>query len=53
VRPPLNLVNPEQGLQRFLRLAENDEEDEWDSEELDEDDSEDEDGGNRWEIPVR
>ena len=38
-----------QGLQRFLQLVENDEEDEWDSDEFDED------GGDAewWEVPVR
>ena len=42
---------PVQGLQRFLQMVENDEEDEWDSDELDDDDE----GGHddRWVIPVR
>lgn len=42
---------PVQGLQRFLRMVENDEEDEWDSDELDEygDDSDED----RWDIIVR
>lgn len=39
------------GLQRFLRMVEDDEEDEWDSDELDDDDEEGL-GGN-WEIPIR
>ncbi len=40
-----------QGLQRFLEMVENDEEDEWDSDELDDDD--DQSGGGNWEIPIR
>ena len=40
---------PVQGLQRFLQMVENDEEDEWDSDELDEEGEDDD----RWEIPVR
>ena len=49
-RPMPNVLErgpPVQGLQRFLQMVENDEEDEWDSDELDESDD-----GN-WEIPVR
>ena len=42
---------PVQGLQRFLQLVENDEEDEWDSDELDE--GEDSDQEDRWVIPIR
>ncbi|MCJ1248272.1 translation termination inhibitor protein itt1 [Trapelia coarctata] len=42
---------PVQGLQRFLQLVENDEEDEWDSDELDE--GEDSDQDDRWVIPIR
>lgn len=42
---------PVQGLQRFLQLVENDEEDEWDSDELDE--GEDRDQEDRWVIPIR
>jgi len=42
---------PVQGLQRFLRLVENDEEDEWDSDELDEGENSDQE--NRWVIPIR
>ena len=44
--PRLNGVEPPvQGLQRFLQLAVNDEEDEWDSDDDDDD--------NMWEIPMR
>ncbi|KAI9880390.1 MAG: translation termination inhibitor protein itt1 [Pleopsidium flavum] len=42
---------PRQGLQRFLQLVENDEEDGWDSDELDDDDHEG--AGGNWEIPIR
>ena len=42
---------PVQGLQRFLQMVENDEEDEWNSDELDDDDEEGHD--DRWVIPVR
>lgn len=42
---------PMQGLQHFLQLVRDDEEDEWDSDELG--DGDDEDGGDGWEIPVR
>lgn len=45
--PLLNNVNPDQGLQRFLRLAANDEEDDWDSDDFDSE----EDG--QWDIPIR
>ena len=52
-QPGRNLGVPVQGLQRFLQMVENDEEDEWDSDELD--DELDDDGGDddRWVIPVR
>lgn len=42
---------PVQGLQRFLQLVENDEEDGWDSDELDEDEGGDRE--DRWVIPIR
>ena len=45
-RPVANFADPENGLQRFLRMAANDIEDEWDSDELDSD-------GEDWEIPIR
>ncbi|KAI4178492.1 MAG: hypothetical protein LQ346_007430 [Caloplaca aetnensis] len=49
--PPPGLVRrrPIEGMQRFLDLALNDEEDEWDSDELD-DEGDDE---NFWHIPIR
>ncbi|KAL8838716.1 MAG: hypothetical protein Q9170_002018 [Blastenia crenularia] len=50
--PPPGLVRrrPIEGMQRFLDMARNDEEDEWDSDELDdESDSDDE----AWQIPFR
>lgn len=46
-----DLAPPMQGLQRFLQLVRDDEEDEWDSDEMG--DGDDEDGGDGWEIPVR
>ncbi|KAL8969645.1 MAG: hypothetical protein Q9197_004225 [Variospora fuerteventurae] len=51
-RPPPGLVRrrPLDGLQRFLDLARNDEEDDWDSDDLDD---EIEEGEDFWQIPVR
>ncbi|KAI4257108.1 MAG: hypothetical protein L6R35_007493, partial [Caloplaca aegaea] len=51
-RPPPGLVRrrPLDGLQRFLDLARNDEEDDWDSDDLDD---ENEEGEGFWQIPVR
>ncbi|KAL8644328.1 MAG: hypothetical protein Q9210_007309 [Variospora velana] len=51
-RPPPGLVRrrPLDGLQRFLELARNDQEDDWDSDDLDDENDEDEDF---WQIPVR
>ena len=49
-RPVPNVLErgpPVQGLQRFLQMVENDEEDEWDSDELDDQEE------GAWEIPVR
>ncbi|MCJ1406479.1 translation termination inhibitor protein itt1 [Ptychographa xylographoides] len=49
-RPPEPIRGPPmQGLQRFLQMVEDDQEDEWDSDELDDDD----DAGDRWIIPIR
>ena len=42
-----------QGLQRFLEMVENDEEDEWNSDELDDDDDDDHGAAGGWEIPIR
>lgn len=50
--PPRGLVRrrPIEGIQRFLHMARNDQEDEWDSDELEDDSDTDEDF---WQIPVR
>ena len=50
ILPVQNRGPPVQGLQRFLRMVENDEEDEWDSDELDEHGNRDDE---RWDIILR
>ncbi|KAL9015141.1 MAG: hypothetical protein Q9173_000241 [Seirophora scorigena] len=51
-RPPPGLVRrrPLEGMQRFLELARNDQEDDWDSDDLADESDEDEDF---WQIPIR
>lgn len=65
--PARDLGPPMQGLQRFLQMVRNDEEDEWDSDEMgdgddreegndddsDDDNNNDDDDDDRWIIPVR
>ena len=52
-RPPgLAGRRPIEGIQRFLDMAQNDEEDGWDSDELEEEDESDSDDG-YWHIPFR
>ena len=46
-------VPPMQGLQRFLNMAGNDEEEDWDSDELDDDGDEIGENDDRWIIPIR
>ncbi|KAI9698026.1 MAG: translation termination inhibitor protein itt1 [Candelina mexicana] len=60
--PPMGMRNahnpdgrgaPNAGLERFLLLVENDEEDEWDSDEMDDPGEWEDENGRVWEIPVR
>ncbi|KAI9711899.1 MAG: hypothetical protein M1812_007053 [Candelaria pacifica] len=57
--PPMGMRNPDgrgapnAGLERFLQLVENDEEDEWDSDEMEDPEEWEDENGQVWEIPMR